>query len=109
MRRMDIDEATLDQTAKLFKSLPITDQVAALYEMLRYVRGEIALVKKELIAITGELKKARTPEDQLTTSQKIRTILSTRFDTWIWFRDKVLPYIILAIMFAVFQLTWGAK
>lgn len=104
----DIEDATLDQGIKIFKALPQGDQIAALYEMLRYIRSEIAIVKKKQIEFEGEIQTAKLyNEDRLDTSEKIRAILDKRFDAFSWFRDKVLPFIIVAVLLAVFEITWG--
>lgn len=103
-----IDEAALDQAVLVFKRLPQTEQVVALYEMLRYIRSEVAIIKKKQIEIESELQRAELyAEDRLDTNERIRAILDKRFDTWSWFRDKVLPFIVVAILIAIFQLTWG--
>lgn len=107
-RVTQLDDATIDQAVLIFKRLPQTEQTVALYEMLRYIRSEIAVIKKKQIEIETELHRAKMyTEERLDTSERIRAILDKRFDAWSWFRDKVLPFIVIAILVAVFQLTWG--
>lgn len=105
---MDIDEATLDQTQKLFKSLPAPDQIGALYEMLRYIRGEVAIIKRDQIDIREDLRSLTTKStnEAQTTTDKIKRIIGERFDLMVYFRDKVLPPVITAIILVLLILAF---
>lgn len=106
----------VDQVEKIFKSLPLSDQVAAMYEMLRYVRAQGAILQKTLLDLSAEVQLIKNDvanakfytEDRLDTTQKIKRVLDGRFDWSVWFRDKVLPAIVTAVVVSVLVLTFGS-
>jgi hypothetical protein len=97
-----------DETEK-FAKLELKDQIKIMYSMLHYVRGQLPIIQKEQVDFRDELRhvRQRREAEEMNTAQKIETILSKRFDFWIYFRDKVLPNIItvatLALLYLIFQ------
>lgn len=88
------------------------DQVMALFDMLRYLRGEIASVKRDILDLHADLTHYRNLREQKevkeqTTSQKIRAVIKEQFDFWAWFRDKVLPSILTVIVLALLVLAFS--
>jgi hypothetical protein len=98
-----------DTERNIFRHMQATDQIMALFDMARYVRSEIAGMRKDLINFTDDVKAYRNSREQSEegTTQKIERILSTKFDFGVWFRDKVLPSVIttivIALLFLVFR------
>ena len=105
-----------------FLMMPLNEQLGILYDMLRYVRGELSTLKKSHYEFEEELRdfrkkreeRERFREDDLTTTtQKIRAIIEAteakRWDFWIYMRDKVMPQVITLILLALLYLTFGTK
>jgi len=110
----------LTSSKQVFMSFSNQEQREALFDMVEYVRGELANDKKEHIDIKGnvahlqgELQGVRRRKDKadksMTTSEKIMAVLDRRFDTWSWFRDKVLPQIVSVIIFGILYMVFGGK
>jgi hypothetical protein len=98
-----------DTERDLFKRMEFKDQAIALFDMLRYVRAEIASTKHAVLDMQNEMHNYRNQREdkELSTSDKIEAILNKRFDFWKWFMDKVMPAIatavVLALLYLVFQ------
>jgi hypothetical protein len=111
---MTISQDDIQKSA--FLLLPLNEQMAVLFDMQRYLRGEIASVKKEFIDFEEELRQVRRnrekreekhDQDMLTTTEKIALALSKRFDVWTYFRDKILPQILTLIIIGLLYLIFG--
>lgn len=101
--------------------LRMTDQekMAALYDMITFIRSDVATAVKNTIVLRDDLEtfqretrkvRAAREEKELqeeTTIDKIEKVLSKRFDAWVYFRDRILPtiltLIITGILYAVFR------
>lgn len=114
---------------KSFKDLSTGEQMEILYDMLAYVRGEIAGTKKVQIIMKDEFenfqrearayrgqreKKEITHESEIgNTTQKIIKVyaqeMAKRFDFWSWARDRILPTILTAIILGVLYLVFGGR
>ena len=98
-----------DTEREVFRRQQPSDQIMALFDMARYVRGEIAGMRKDLIHFTEDVLAYRNHREQSEegTTEKIERILSSKFDFGVWFRDKVLPSVIttivIALLFLVFK------
>lgn len=103
---MIVDE---DQEAASFDDMQTKDQTRALFNMMRYVRAELANLRRDLIDFQGDLRAYRRQreQDEQNTTAKIKRVLGERFDFWVWFRDKVMPnfvwFILMALMYLAFQ------
>ena len=93
----------------VFKRQEPKDQVMALFDMTRYVRGEIASVKRLIIDLQQDIQtyRAKREEEETGTTQKIERALSKQFDFWAYFRDKIIPpiltMVIIALLYLAFQ------
>lgn len=103
--------------------LRMTDQekMAALYDMISFIRNDVAMVKKSFIELrndfdtfqreTRSVRQMREEKEQNeeTTIDKIEKVLSKRFDAWVYFRDRILPTILTLIITALLYVTFGGK
>lgn len=91
-----------------FAKLEQHEQSKILYEMLRYLRGQTAVIQKEQIDFRLELSKRANAREavEANTKDKIEAILNKRFDFWVYFRDRVLPGIIQLIVIALLYLAF---
>jgi len=112
-----------DQEKQSFVKMPLADQLATIFDMLRYTRGEISSIRKneidfriDLNDFKGELREVRRKREEreekretdlLTTTQKIKAVLEKRFDFWTYLRDKVLPQIITLVVIGLLYLVFG--
>jgi hypothetical protein len=98
-----------DTERDVFKRLEIRDQSMALFDMLRYVRAEIAGTRRDLIEMRDDMKNYRRTreEKEQGTTEKIEAVLNKRFDLLKWFTDKVLPAIVTFILFALLYLAFN--
>jgi hypothetical protein len=98
-----------DTERDVFKRMEFKDQSIALFDMLRYVRAEIASTKRAIMDLQTDLLAYRNQreEKEQGTTEKIENVLSKRFDFWKWFIDKVMPtiatIIIMALLYLAFQ------
>ena len=98
-----------DTERDLFKRMQANDQIMALFDMARHVRGEIAGARKDIIELRDDIKNYRhtREEKEQGTTEKIKAVLNERFDFWKWFMDKVMPTlattIILALLYLIFN------
>lgn len=99
---------------RVFMRLTEKDRDAALYNM---VVDEISERVKLMARLTdlevevdgiGRRRDITQPIEQ-DTAEKIRAALAARFDSWVWFRDKVLPSLITFIVMGVLYLVFGGK
>ena len=97
-----------DTERDVFKRMDTKDQIMALFDMTRYVRGEIAGMRRDLILFLENNKayRAQREEKEQNTTAKIEAILSKRFDFGVWFRDKVLPAVITTVVIALLYLAF---
>jgi hypothetical protein len=98
-----------DSERSTFKHMDFKDQSIVLFDMLRYIRSEIAGLRKDFIAFQNDVQQYRMQREstEMTTTSKIKKVLGERFDFWTWFRDKVLPTILTTIIVAVLILAFG--
>ena len=98
-----------DTERDVFKRMESKDQIMGLFDMTRYVRGEIAGMRRDLIEFKEDNKTYRNQREQIeqSTTAKIETILSKRFDFWVYFRDKILPAIMTTIIIALLYLAFN--
>lgn len=110
---------TSDQK-KVFLRLPRDEQIQMLFDMVEYVRSELANDKKQHIDFSGDLKYVKGElqglgrrKETLTTSQKFSALMDKRLMAWIWFRDKVLSgtlqYVFTIIVVGMLYLVFGGK
>lgn len=97
-----------DTERDVFKRMQTSDQIMALFDMMRYVRSEIAGMRKDLIGFTDDVKDYRTKREQSEegTTQKIERVLGKRFDFGAYLRDKVVPQILTLIIIALLYLAF---
>lgn len=103
--------------------LRMTDQekMAALYDMVTFIRNDMANLKKNIIEIRNDfetfqretrkvrqMREEREAEEE-TTIDKIEKVLSKRFDAWVYFRDRILPTILTLIITALLYVAFGGK
>lgn len=104
-----IDQDFHDNERELFKLMPEHEQIMALFDMMRYVRSEIASTKRAVLDLGDDLhtyRKIREQSESMqTTTQKIQAIMDKR-DVLKWFVDKVLPSIVTVIMVALLFLAF---
>lgn len=102
---LDFQDAERD----VFRRMEIKDQSMALFDMLRYVRSEIAGTKRLVIEMQEDIKTYRVHREQSEegTTQKIENALNKRFDLGIYMRDKIIPpvltMIVIALLYLAFQ------
>jgi hypothetical protein len=98
-----------DTERNVFKRMEANDQIMALFDMTRYVRNEIAGMRKDVIGLTEDIRAYRFKREasEENTTAKIERVLGSKFDFGVWFRDKVLPSVIttivIALLFLVFK------
>lgn len=103
----------LNDSRIAFELLPPQEQLMIVYDMLTYVRATIANMEKRNIEFQEDQRAYRTKRERqedaisLTTSRKIEKILSGRFDAWVYFRDKILPPVLIAIVLGVLYVVFG--
>lgn len=104
-----MDNEFPDNERQRFKSLSLSQQVMELFDSLRANRGEIAKLMRVIIDYQEDQFHYRTIREQkeMSTEQKIETMLNKRFDFWTYFRDKVLPsvltFITMGLLYVVFK------
>lgn len=104
----------MDETdrRRVFMRLTEKERDAALYNMLTdeiservKLMAHVAELQAEVDGI-GRRRDITLPIEQ-DTAEKIKAALAARFDTWAWFRDKVLPgiitFIVMGILYLVFR------
>lgn len=98
-----------DTERDVFKRMEFKDQSMALFDMLRYVRSEIAKTNRLLIDLQNDITTYRVHREQNEqgTTQKIENALNKRFDLGIYMRDKIIPpvltMIVIALLYLAFQ------
>jgi hypothetical protein len=98
-----------DTERNLFRRMETSDQVMALFDMTRYIRSEVAAIRKDIIELRDDLKsyRATREEREQNTTAKIKAVLNERFDFWKWFMDKVMPTLatttIIALLYLIFN------
>lgn len=105
---------------RVFLRLAREEQVGTLYDMLSYVRAELAKDVNEHIAlraditfIKGELQGIgrRGNDETLSTTAKFDAEFEKRSRVWVWYRDKVLSPTLSQmhslIILAILALTFG--
>lgn len=109
-----------DDTEKdSFIGLPLSGQLNALFDMLRYVRSEISSIKKNQIEFEEELREFRRKREVkeeksfIDTTEKIHAIMEAaearKFNWSIYLRDRVMPQVITLIVLAVLYMTFGNR
>lgn len=98
-----------DSERSTFKKMEFKDQSIVLFDMLRYVRSELAGLRKDMVTFQQDIVHYRhiREANEMTTTSKIKKVLGDRFDFWTWFRDKVLPAIATAIIIALLVLVFN--
>lgn len=116
-------EPEFKDAKQVFLLLAASDQMAAMYEMLAYFRGQMASIQKQQIDFSAELKdfenelrevrrmreerEARNGDRLLDTTEKIAKALAGRFDGWVYFRDKILPALLIIISIYLLRGAFG--
>ena len=118
---------TSDNPKQTFREMTPEEQTEAIYDMLAYVRGELANTKKIQITMKDEFEifqrearayrgqreqKEITHESEVgNTTQKIIKVyaqeMAKRFDFWMWARDRILPPILIAICLGILYVVFG--
>jgi len=96
-------------------SLSREEQIGTLFDMLLQHKSDTANeqrarieISNEIQFIKGELKGvARRKDRTFTTTDKIKNMFASRFDTWGWFRDRVLPGLIQLFIVGLLYLVFG--
>jgi hypothetical protein len=96
------------------------EQLLAILGMEAYLRGEIASMKRRQIDFESDLREYRKKRenkegikgnDAVDTTQKIanaiRDALGQRFDWGVYFRDKILPPILVIIATGILYIVFG--
>lgn len=97
-----------DTERDVFKRMESQEQIMALFDMTRYVRSEIASIKRLLIDLQTDITNYRNKreESEQGTTEKIERALGKRFDFWAYFRDKIIPPILTMIVIALLYLAF---
>jgi hypothetical protein len=132
------DAVQMDPDAKrVFLNMPREEQLLAILGMQAWTRSELVNVQRMVLDTRDdlasfkeesrrertkrELRESRLPsgntdddqEDETSITQKvareIAKALAQRFDVWIYFRDKILPPILIAVTFAILYQAFGGK
>ena len=112
-QQINIPKQDPDDSRVSFERLPPENQMMIVYDMLSYVRSTIANMEKNNIAFQQDLHSYRAKREQqdnialLTTNEKIEQILAKRFDAWVYFRDRILPSVLIAIVLGVLYVVFG--
>lgn len=112
-QEINIPDQDPDDSRVSFEKLQPIDQMMIVYDMLTYVRSTIAKMEKNNIEFqqdqrTYRIKRERAEQTtSLTTSRKIERILAGRFDAWAYFRDRILPSVLIAITLGILYLVFG--
>ena len=102
-----------DVERDVFKRMENHDQSMALFDMMRFIRNELAAIRRELIDFQNNVFDYRHKREQTegkqdqNTTDKIEAILNKRFDFFVYFRDKIFPpiatMIVIALLYLVFK------
>ena len=96
-----------------FQAMSEEDKLNALYDMIRYIRGKLASLEKELIGFQGDVliyrQQREEREKTMTTTEKIGQELQSRFGLWYKIGANVLDKIITVIVLAILYLAFGGK
>jgi len=133
MNKDDLEEIlsqnfTSSDARQAFISMSREDQLLAILGVLAYVRSKLANLEKRQLESEREVKEYRLTRERreelllgdlrgdglLSTTQKIISsvsaevskVMAGRFDWGVWFRDKVLPAIVTAIVFGILYFTF---
>ena len=128
-----LESIQMDEDAKkVFMAMPREEQLAAILGIQAWTRSELVNIKKEQIQLRQDFNESKKEslqyrirrekqekrllgglegDDEMSTTQKIvreiKKEFSNRFDFWIWFRDKVLPSVAVAIVLGLLYLLFG--
>jgi len=117
----DLIKTDMDEGAKrAFLSMTREEQLLAILGMQSYIRAKVSTIEKRQIDFEDELriyrieresKERKQRDDVLSTTQKvIREItkaMDARFNWGVYFRDKVLPQVIIVIVLGMLYLVFG--
>lgn len=105
-----------DDQRNSFLELPEDERSKILYDMLSYVRSEVAGIKKSILDFQDEQRSVRREREQrererddslLNTTQKIAKALAKQFDFWVYLRDKVIPTILAVGLLVLLNTMYG--
>jgi hypothetical protein len=104
-------DITQDTERQIFSRMQSNEQIMALFDMLRYVRAEIASTKRAVLDMQDDLTTYRRMREQretpLNTEGKIQAALDSRFNFGIYLRDKVVPGILQLALIALLYLIFS--
>jgi hypothetical protein len=133
------DAVQMDPEAKqVFLNMPREEQLLAILGMQAWTRSELVNVQRmvldtrdDLASFKEESRRERAKremresrltsgrevydeqDDETSITQKvakeIAKAMAQRFDVWIYFRDKILPPILIAVTFAILYQAFGGK
>src|SRR5687768_14817053 len=112
-QQIEIPKQDPDDSRVSFEKLQPIDQMMIIYDMLGYVRATIANMEKNNIEFQQDQRAYRSKREQqdnmvlLNTNEKIEQILAKRFDAWVYFRDKILPPVLIAIVLGILYVVFG--
>jgi hypothetical protein len=97
-----------DTEREVFQHMNTKDQIISLFDMSRYVRGEIAGMRRDLINFLADNKtyRAQREEKEQDTTDKIEAVIGKRFDFAVYLRDKIAPPIVTMIVIALLYLAF---
>jgi len=123
--KKDINKAleNLDDDLRAdFLGMTPEEQMTIILSMSGSNSNRLAIVEKwqidfergtQLYRAQRERRESSDDESLMSTTQKILKAIqqneATKFNYWIWFRDRVLPTVITIITLAILALTFGVK
>lgn len=109
---------TLDRR-KVFSRMTEKDRDMALFDMFSGELSERVKLEKRIIELENDnrfmkgtleaISHRKTDTLEMDTTGKIKAFMASRFDVWMWFRDKVLPNVITFITMGILYLVFSGK
>lgn len=122
-----------DERKKALLEMPTDELLVAIFGIQQYIRGELAIVKKRQIHFEEDYKRYRNHrekreremignfsgenngDDDIPITQKMMRVaaqevakaFANRFDFWTYFRDRVLPTLIVGFILGLLYLVYG--
>lgn len=128
------DDLELDDEVKqAFLQMPREEQLFSILSMQAYLRRELASMKRKQIDAEMDAKRYRqhreskeremsdnfdineTDEEKMSITQKMMVVaakevakaFASRFDVWVYFRDRVLPTLLTGFLLGLLYLVYG--
>lgn len=103
------------EAKKVFLAMPREEQLLAILGMISFINAQFVNLQKDQIEYRREREKKeeRQSDILIDTGEKIaigiKKVMGERFDSWTYFRDRILPPILVAFILGLLYLVFGGK